>query len=545
MRQLLIVDDEYIAVEGLKSGVKWSDIGISRLFAAYSPDQAKEVFRQETVDILLCDIEMPQGTGLELLEWVREHYPRTETIFLTCHADFTYAKQAIQLGILDYLLKPIPYPELEETVKKAIRKLDQENRISEFSNYGKYWVQHQPLIIERFWLDILSQTIPADEAAIQKAAEERNIPYSAEMTFYPILIQIRRWYKEISLRDEKKLEYVVRKSAEELLLSNLENGLLVSLGNGTMLALVGGDPKMAAGDDLRSACDAFVEACRSYFYAGVACYIGESASGHRMASMFNRLRGLDANNVAWDQGVFLLKDLPQIKTSPPAHDMGVWALLFKEGNQTQLLKSIEDYINAQLASNRLNSATLYQFNLDVQQMVYYVLQIKGIQAHRLFGDDYSKELIAASMRSANASYAWISHMVTKSMDMISSADRSESVVDKVKAYIREHLEEDISREDIANAVYLNPDYLTRIFKKETGMSIVDYVSNQRLDMAAALLADTDMSVSSIAGKLGYANFSYFSRIFKKHMHLTPVEYRNKHQFGRLPGESRESDREKS
>ena len=168
MRQLLIVDDELIAVEGLKSGVAWSEIGISRVFEAYSPDQAKEIFQRDKVDILLCDIEMPQGTGLELLGWVRQFYPETETIFLTCHADFKYAKQAIQLGSLDYLLKPIPYPELRECVEKAIRKLDQESRLNEFSQYGKYWVQHQPLIVERFWFDIINQSIPGDPSAIKK-----------------------------------------------------------------------------------------------------------------------------------------------------------------------------------------------------------------------------------------------------------------------------------------------------------------------------------------------------------------------------------------
>ncbi|MGO4376303.1 response regulator [Paenibacillus sp. MCAF20] len=81
MRQLLIVDDELIAVEGLKSGVRWEEIGISRLFTAFSPSQAKEIFQANQVDILLCDIEMPQETGLELLEWVRRIIPRRRRYF--------------------------------------------------------------------------------------------------------------------------------------------------------------------------------------------------------------------------------------------------------------------------------------------------------------------------------------------------------------------------------------------------------------------------------------------------------------------------------
>ncbi|OXS52864.1 DNA-binding response regulator [Cohnella sp. CIP 111063] len=545
MSRLLIVDDEPIAVEGLKSGVDWSGIGITRLFEAYSPDQAKEIFRSEPIDILLCDIEMPQGTGLELLEWVRRHYPRTETIFLTCHADFQYAKQAMQLGSLDYLLKPIPYGELTEAVRKAMRKLDQDNRLNEFSQYGKYWVKHQPLIVERFWLDILNQAIPGDAAAQKKAAEERNIPYSHEMTFVPVLIRIRRWYKEVSLRDEKVLEYAIRKSAEELLLGDLESGLLVSLGGGCMLALASGESAMADEERLRAACEKFVEACGSFFYAGVACYIGESAQGHHMASIYSRLRRLDANNVAYDQRVFSLHDPQASMTGHLPPDMSMWAVLLKEAKRAELSKAVEEYLKSQAASGQLNSDTLNRFVQDFQQMVYYVLQVKGIQAHQLFGDERSTELIAASMRSANDSLNWLRHMIGRSMEVIADVDQSQSVVDKVKAYVRENLDKDISREDIAHSVYLNPDYLTRIFKKETGLSISDYLLQQRLEIAAGLLINTEMSVASIAGKIGYANFSHFSRMFKKYMQLNPVEYRSKHQGERSADGSRESGREKS
>jgi len=544
MRQLLIVDDEKIAVEGLKLGVDWSELGITRLFEAYSPDQAREIFHNETIDILLCDIEMPQGTGLELLKWVRQHHPRTETIFLTCHADFQYAKQAMQLGSLDYLLKPIPYPELTEAVRKAIHKLDQDNRLNEFSRYGKYWVKHQPLIVERFWLDILNQSIPGDSAALKKAAKDRNIPYSREMTFVPVLIRIRRWHKEISLRDEKVLEYAIRKSAEELLLGDLENGLLVSLGGGSMLALASGE-SAAEEERLHAACERFIEACRSFFYAGVSCYIGESAPGHHMASVYSRLRRLDSNNVAYDQGVFSLQDSQAFKSGHLPPDMSLWAVLLKEARREELSKALEEYLKSQAASKQLNSDTLHRFVQDFQQMVYYVLTVKGVQAHQLFGDERSTELIAASMHSATDSLNWLRHMIVRSMEMISDVDQSQSVVDKVKAYIRENLDKDVSREDIAHSVYLNPDYLTRIFKKETGLSISDYLLQQRMEIAAGLLVNTDMSVASIAGKIGYANFSHFSRMFKKYMQLNPGEYRSKHQTGRSADGSRESDREKS
>lgn len=530
MHNLLIVDDEEFAVEGLKSGIDWSEIGIERLFTAYSPQKAKHIFLTEKVDILLCDIEMPQGTGLELLAWVREHYPQTETIFLTCHADFQYAKQALQLGSLDYLLKPIPYEDLKEAVKKAMLKLDQDQKLSEFSKYGKYWVKHQPLIVERFWLDIMNQSIPDNAEAINRVAEERNIPYTSEMAFVPVLIRIRRWYKEYNLRDEKILEYAIRKSAEEILLHELEHGVPVFLGDGMMVMLISDDSVIANEDPLHAACEQFVSACQSYFHAGTTCYIGEAVQGDRMATMVAALKELDANNVAHDVGVFSLRHvspIPESKNIPP--DMSTWAVLLGEGKKAQLYKLVEGYIKEKIASNELHHDTLNQFVQDFQQMIYYALKVKGIHAHQLFGDGTSMELHALSNRSATDSFNWIRHLVEASTQFIADVEQSQSVVDKAKMYIHEHLADSISREDIANHVFLNPDYLTRVFKKETGMSVYDYLLQQRLNAAAELLIHTNMSVSAIASRIGYANFSYFSRAFKKQMHASPAEYRQKHQ----------------
>jgi len=245
MRRLMIVDDEPIAVEGLRDGVDWEAAGISRVFVAYGAEQAKEWFGREEIDILLCDIEMPQGTGLELLEWVRRHYPKTETIFLTCHADFQYARQAIQLGSFDYLLKPIPYGDLEAVIGKAIRKLDEERRQSEFSQFGKFWVRHQPMLIERFWLDILNETIPSREGAVKQAAAERNIPYSESLVFIPILLRVRQWYKEYTLRDKKTMEYALRKAAEEMLMGRQESGFVVTPGDERLLVVLNGETEAA------------------------------------------------------------------------------------------------------------------------------------------------------------------------------------------------------------------------------------------------------------------------------------------------------------
>ncbi|HZG85570.1 response regulator transcription factor [Paenibacillus sp.] len=529
MVQVLIVDDEIHAVEGIRSGVEWRKLGVTGVFAAYNAKQAQEVFEREPIDIMLCDIEMPQATGLELTEWVRNRSPKTETIFLTCHADFKYAKQALQLGSLDYMLKPVPFKELEKVLRKAIEKIGKDSELAEFSQYGRFWFQHQPMLIERFWLDIVTQTIPSDAAAVRRAAADRNIPYADEMSFVPVLISVQRWHKPLTLRDEKILEYALKKTAEEVLLGSRRDGQIFPFGNGRLLAVLAGESHSDIESTLKPLCERYIETCMQYFYCDLSCYLGDTVHGHGMYEMVNRLQVLEKNNVAYNNKVFLSFDL---RRQPPANrlpDMEMWGVMLKEGKGENVLEEAARYFEQQLTQDALDANMLHRFYQNFQQMLYYVLQTKGIQAHQLFSDDVSVELAARATRSVTDIEAWMNHAVRKAIEYVSSIEQSQSVIERVKHFIKLNIAKDLSREDIANHVFLNPDYLTRIFKKETGMAVSDYLFQERLKLAQELLTKTDMPISAVASHIGYANFSHFSRMFKKYTDLNPNEYRQLHQ----------------
>ena len=103
---VLIVDDQINVVSGVMFGVHWDRLGISQIYKAYNAYEAKQVLLEKPVDIMLCDIEMPVENGLSLLAWCRKQEMDVETIFLTAHADFLYAKEAVALGSFDYILQP-------------------------------------------------------------------------------------------------------------------------------------------------------------------------------------------------------------------------------------------------------------------------------------------------------------------------------------------------------------------------------------------------------------------------------------------------------
>src|SRR5690606_8075796 len=98
MYNLLVVDDEEIAIRGIVQGIDWSSLPIDKVYTAYDAVEARQLYRDHTIHVMISDIDMPNETGIDLLGWVNEHSPNTETIFLTGHADFRYAQQAIQLA---------------------------------------------------------------------------------------------------------------------------------------------------------------------------------------------------------------------------------------------------------------------------------------------------------------------------------------------------------------------------------------------------------------------------------------------------------------
>ncbi len=143
---ILIVDDEALTRKALKSGVHWEELGIERVLEAGSANAAKEFLMQEKVDLALIDIDMPGENGIELLGWIRENIgDKLPCSFLTCHADFSFAQQAIRHGSTDYLLKPVNYKEVEELILKMAHQTRQRREEMEISRYGRQWLQEREI----------------------------------------------------------------------------------------------------------------------------------------------------------------------------------------------------------------------------------------------------------------------------------------------------------------------------------------------------------------------------------------------------------------
>ena len=167
MSSILIVDDEYYLVQGVKSSLDWEALGITQIYEAYSAEQARKIYEQYSVDILLADVEMPKESGLALIKWIKENGYHSINLLLTGHADFNYAQSAIGLQVYRYILKPADINELTAALEEVQQKLAKEKK----SKKGSLQIKQLA-----FWRDLYRGIINPNPDAITQYMEKYEIP---------------------------------------------------------------------------------------------------------------------------------------------------------------------------------------------------------------------------------------------------------------------------------------------------------------------------------------------------------------------------------
>ena len=529
--QLMIVDDEEIIVRGLKRTVQWGDLDITEVYTANNIRQAQELLAKQQIDVLICDIEMPRGDGFELLRWVQDKSPQTKTIFLTSHAKFDYAQRAIQLGGVDYLLKPTPSDVLKEAVSKALLHIQNERRQQSFhafyKHYHELWIQHQPILIEKFWNDLIQRNIPSQATDVMDIVRRQNLPFTPNDLFFPILVHIQHWEIELEPYDEKILHYAIRKTAEEIFHTSGYACQVIQLQPRSLLMILTDDDQyLRDRRELKEHLHVFIESCERYFYSKLSCYLGLWSPIEQVAGITDQLQQLRNNNVSKRSIVLTLTEPLQEEAQLPPPSMKVWSEMLKLGEIRNLQYTIHNYLEQWLELEGLNKQRLLDFYKQFLMMVLQSTAFKNVERHNNELDLLSPERLACATRSVYDLQIWVKDVLDILASQEEHRQKAHNLSEIIKRFIREHIDEPLSRQIIAEQVGLNPDYAGKLFKIQTGESITKFIFDERIRIAKALLADTNMQISSVALSVGYSNFSYFSNVFRKEVLMSPQEYRN-------------------
>ncbi|MFC5530682.1 response regulator [Cohnella yongneupensis] len=531
MLQVLIVDDEPVAIRGIVKGIDWEANGFGPPHVAYDADDAMEIMQSVAIDLMICDIEMPEVNGLELLAWANEHCPGVKTIFLTGHASFEYAQKAIQEGSLDYLLKPVEHDVLQTAIDKALEKIEQVKRQEavheNYELYQSLYQKQKPVVTERLWQDIVQYRIVPKAEEWNEHFRAHQLPLRGDSLVMPILVSIEQWQEILSQRDEEIMGYALRKAAEETFLDK-RAGIVVGIAEGLNLVLLYGSGESGEVEAVREEARTYVRFSQEHFRCKLSCYIAEPTPVTRIAGVYESLLAMEKANVSNVCSVQLLSEEPlpqvQLQASPAFSD---WGALLETGKERELLLRLDESIDKLRSSADQESMDAYYFGLI--NLLYQVFHNKGVFIREVYRPGVLEELLQHP-RSIVQLQKNAAILLSGAAKYIGENSQGKSaMLVKVQQYVEDHLTDDLSREQIAEHVRLNAAYLSRWFKKETGRSLSEYVLEAKMNKAKRMLVDTNMKVSFIAESLGYLHDSHFAKIFKKAVGLTPFEYRKQYQ----------------
>lgn len=523
---ILIVDDDAHVVRSIQKNIDWKALDVDTVYTANSARQARSVLEVYDVDVLLSDIEMPQASGLDLLEWVRQKDLRVEAIFLTSYANFEYARRAISLESLEYFLKPVDYDKLTDGLRRALGKAraNRQNHLNKAQSES--WKKSRPEILSYFWKQVVDGHYRSDPAALLKFMQDNLLPYSSESRFIPMLIKPLDRNGALDEYIPTDLTHDLQSCVHGLFDEKNHLPSILILEGGCWVLLLEECPPTCSPVSLERLADELIRGIRARFCIDLFCGIGDCCFIYELYQSLHDIQEMLDDNVQCVNQVLFLHGYERREIPYDAELVNALKAHLDENNLPAFVRAAQSCLDELVKKRRVNTQILKLFRLDVTQMIYAYLHQAHIQTHEFFGSPDSERYYENAIASVEDMKAYVRRLASVSDQ---STRREKSVVDLLLEYIDEHYQSEISRSDLAQAVYLNQDYVSRLFKKEVGQSISSYIISKRMAHARALLRDSRIPINEISTRVGYDSFAYFSKLFKKSEGVSPNEYRRKAQ----------------
>ena len=522
---LLIVDDEESAILAVTKGIHWENRKFSAVYTATNILEAKDKLERYDISVLLCDIEMPMGSGLELLEWVNEKKPGISCIFMTCHADFSFAQQALHLGSFDYILKPLDFENLEKVLDEAASKVKQEATLKQA---GEYWEKGRKAVEKQFWRELFIGDIAANESSIRGYLKRNHLEIPVDGKFVPILISPRRLPEDLSSEDRKLFHFSLRNVTEEVFRMKQASHTIEALSEDKVLVVLTVHENVREEDlweKIRQSCCGLSAAADQYLHMQVCCYVGTPGEISGIPAQIEQLHTMDFNNILLYKMVLYCGRDDALRDKLRYPEFLEDRYRKYQGSITRIMEEIQQILIARSKEITLDRDFMEQFYMGFYYMMNDFSVKNNVFLGELIDGEKNRRLLLKAERSVGDLTEWLQYLRETLQDFEKGGERRETPVNKVKEYIASHLDEDLSVEKVAQQVHLNPDYLNRIFKKEMGVPLNKYTIQQKMERAKWLLRHTDWQIGEVAASVGYYNYSSFNRSFSKTVGMSPQEWK--------------------
>ena len=508
---ILLVDDDRFIIEALREKIRWDRLKIDNVYAANSLTQAQAIIKEYPIHLMISDIEMPQGSGLELLSWVRNENYDIKTIFLTNYADFNYAQKAIELQSFEYYLKPINFEKLEFIIQKALDKITEQRPVAPLET--SFQAENN------FWFEYLRKPRIHRLEDLQAELRRRNLSLKDHQYFLTGVItlhineadyapEIPSWTSQL-----KKVFQAFSNEAYQLAsLFKMEGHVdhyvcLFRVDNSINSETFARKIQQEIQDKLHHNSIITFKSC--YQCPNILQDVKElyAATGQQVPY--------------WNTIIPVSSDAAVIQEK----EVTTNSISFSDSlDESELVKSLLHYIS----NGMVPKSILQKLHLDWTQQIGIYLDQNGISAHKLFQNAHHDFLFQRKFHSIESFEEYFNYYWSRARNFVTDAENQKNSIQRIIEYIDHHYKEDLSRTTLADMVYLSADHLARIFKKETGETLVKYITDKRIHAAKELLSDTKTPIAQVASEVGYDNYSYFTKIFKEKTGFSPGDYRKHH-----------------
>ncbi len=515
---LLIVDDEFYLVQGVKNSLDWSQYGIDQVFEAYSADQARKIYEENEVDILLSDVEMPKENGLSLIQWAKDNGYESVNILLTGHANFDYAKEGIRLQILDYILKPIE----EDALSRVIQKASDQVR----ENQEKTEIQKAEALSD-MWLSLYEGQLAADPDSVAEYISANNLPEDMLDTTY--------FYAYLQIKSAEPFTYISEITSFLHGIISKSVNLTQVEGSSYMISIPSELSKSSNVSAEEFYFAAFSRALdklnenyndkRFIFYLFSEAPLIAAPYAYELLQQYSKTILSTASRVISILNPDLAHITEKTRESSQNIPLAKWEELLSQGRSKDILLDIRGLLmqtDTTFSSNLLRS--VYYGLLSISFTVLTQNNCSPVQ----ITEEMSHTMDPGSITSSGEGLIkWAESLLRSVETLLNSSENESSVIDQVKQYIRNNISDpDLGRATIAESVHISPDYLSFVFHKEEGKVLSSYITEERIAAAKKLLLNSNASSQEIAEKTGFSGVSYFHKQFKKVTGITPNAYRN-------------------
>jgi len=535
MFKVFLVEDEIVVREGIRNNIHWEQHGFIYAGDASDGELALPLIRQIQPDLLITDIKMPFMDGLSLIELVRRELPRTKIVIISGYDDFTYAQQAIRIGVDRYLLKPIMKEKMVEILIELHKKMEAEQQQQEYLSQFKREVQEYEVFSRRrFFEQIVAGGLSVSE--ISEIAKSLGIDVNAP--FYNIVLfslssvgydgsTPESYTDALAVVQDRIRQFIVSQSQLNLFSWNVT----------TYAVLVKGEQ-----DDIERRtrdCIENIQSCCTMAGQDVNWHIACGSPVIRLsaipvcaneASRILSYRYLcPEEHILSEESIQNFRKKPDLKADKCKTEINQECIrnFLSNGEEEEIGRFIDQLF--QSAGEEVASLPLFCRYLTLT--VYYASDeyLNSISCPRVEDSFWSAELrpndSASTPEEARRFVRQIIRQVIKLRDRESKKQQHQLLTQAIGFIDNHYPEETISLDRVARKVNISPNYFSAMFSQEVGHTFVEYLTNKRIDEAKRMLRQTDKRSSEIAFAVGYKDPHYFSFVFKKVSGCTPSEYR--------------------